>query len=756
MRAIAQHVRLLLWVVIGVFCMPGYGVPVQPVIPEMPSATLEISWSDLRQVLQEIQPPPEIKERPPVDWTLASVVYDAVAANGPSVRITGRYQIMVWKPEGWVQIPIIGDNVAPISALLDGQPTSLFRTSEGNFALLLEGPGKHELKLDFYVSRISRDGDVSFSFSCVPTPMTHMRLEVPAADASVSSPMAANLTVEKSETSLTADLAFRSTDRIEVHWILPALVREEAATEISDQTRIACLTSILSSVTDRYLACEAHLRYDVLRGSTDSFRLRLPQGVNILDVRGQGAAWAQTVEENDQVIEVKVNHQVQDYYELTLRYEMPIEDEMATVNVPKLDIEGVVRETGYIGVTARGAMEVTPGPEIEGLTRVDPSELPVAIRKLSPSPILIAYRYTEDEYLLPLGIRKLEDVPIRVASIDFAKLTTVVTDNRMAVTKAEYLIRNNVKQFLRIDLAEGAEVWGAAVSGEPVKPAREPGSDTILIPLHKSVERNRGLGAFPVSLVYMEQLSESRPLAGRLDLTSPSTDILANEMEWIVFLPERVRLYRSSGDLKRTEPAGSRIFPFVREAARRRPETILPLQEGMERFMTTDINNPAATSGGPRLGREGAIPRADIAIAGVLPIQVSLPTEGVAHQFRRVLIPQGEPLTLTLHIFDARLQIPGQLVLLAAGLSVGLMLGHRFGPRFRKRSHLLLSAVSGMAIAVIVALITLTLVPILVSGCVGLAIGWILAIAPAWFSAGARIKLESDISPPTIHEDPQS
>ena len=55
---------------------------------------------------------------------------------------------------------------------------------------------------------------------------------------------------------------------------------------------------------------------------------------------------------------------------------------------------------------------------------------------MSPSPILLAFKYTEHPYLFAVDVRKLEDVPVRVASIDRAELTTVLTEEGMAITRA--------------------------------------------------------------------------------------------------------------------------------------------------------------------------------------------------------------------------------------------------------------------------------------------------------------------------------
>lgn len=659
----------------------------EPVFPELHSAAMSIPWSDFKELLLQLQPTPAPPEdKPPIDWTVASARYDAEATTASTIRISADIEIVVWKPKGWVRIPIIGDSVAPVSVKLDGEETSLTPDEAGWLTLMLDASGKHRFETTFYVNSTFEEGVFALKFPCARTPVTHMTLSLPFKDAYVHSAAAASVSTKKNADSLRAELVFRATDELAVNWTLPSSLRKPKPVE---EARVTCLTATLASVTERFVTCESRLQYDVLRGAVDTFRLRLPRAVNVLTVTGQGAAWSRTESDNTQLIEIKTNHMVPDRYELALRYEAPFENEIVTVKVPELVVEDVVRETGYVGVTARGNVELNESPEVDGLTRVDISDLPAAVRAMSPNPLLLAFKYTEHPYWLAMDVRKLEDVPVRVASIDRAEVTTVVTDEGMVVTRAAYDVRNNVKQFLRVDVGEDAKIWGAEVGGQVVKPARDKESATILIPLFKSVETNRRLGSFPVELVYMERTARMPRLAGKLSFHAPATDILANEVSWNVLVPESQRVYRSRGDVKpimSRREALSRGGPtLARESAGTRRETVYRLREGVERFFITDINNPAASAvglpgrrkydGEPLRPGKSADAGADVAIAGVLPVKIDLPVEGIAYYFKRTLVPQGTPLELNLYTYNSGLRPVTRFVLLLLGLLIGLSFG---------------------------------------------------------------------------------
>lgn len=297
----------------------------------------------------------------------------------------------------------------------------------------------------------------------------------------------------------------------------------------------------------------------------------------------------------------------------------------------------------------------------------------------------------ENAYLLALDVRKLEDVAVRVASIDRATLTTVVMDNGMVVTRAVYDVRNNEKQFLRIQVGEGTEIWGAQVGGTVVKPAQDNESGSILIPLFKSAQTRHQLGTFPVELVYKTEIGSGSGISHAINVVAPATDILANEVMWEVWTPESRRVYRSGGDLEPLKIGSKTKAELARNTVGAERETLYRLREGIERFMITDINNPGGSAvgggdsryrGDPLEVSEEAgrgVPRgpSDVLVAGVLPVRITLPTIGRANRFQGVLIPKGKALELALHTYPVGVKKGGKVALFTMSVLAGLWLFRR-------------------------------------------------------------------------------
>lgn len=635
-------------------------------IPDLPGADMRMSWNDFKSLLALIErEEPKVQKECPVPFSILSADYTAEALSG-TVRIQAVLEIHVWS-ESWVSIPILGKDVGLESAKVDGEPSLLTQTGE-RYAVMLGATGTHTVQLVFYVPVETTEGVVSFSFPCAQAAMHQMSLRLPLAEAQIFSPQAASLEAKNEDGAIVARMVFRSTDQVTVQWRLPAVAVAEPPKEAP---RVTCAIDTLVTAGESHLNCQSTLQFDVLRGEINRFLLRLPSSAQILKLEGTGSEWTAVPENDMQNVEVRLNHTVKDHYVLTARYESPIPTGAANLATPVLHAAEVARETGRLAVATEGNVEVNAAPEIEGLQRIDLSELSAELRALSFQPILHAFRYQNPEYQLVLEYRRLEDVPIRPAAIEQAALTSVLTSEGYLVTQVSYSVRNHFEKFLRMRLPAEAEVWGAKVTGKLVHPAagntpsgEKPGLKEILIPLPKSANPEQTDAPFQVEVAYMTRLFETAPLGyfQQIRLDAPETNLLANRFAWEVLLPEDRALYASEGDIK---PAIGRLALLgipVEPGGKGKQETLRRMREGIERFLVTDINNPAAaamTGSKPRY--DGSQPKVQSPagsaysgpmVAGVLPVSFNFPRTGTPYGFQRTLVPADMPLKLTLELCD--------------------------------------------------------------------------------------------------------
>lgn len=628
-------------------------------MPAMAQSYMQIPWADFRamyEALNAAKEKPVSPPKPPVPWAIVDANYAAEARpDNSGVIIVARFRVQVWEPAEWLRIPLVDDSVAVTSVMLDDKPANVTADGQGQLTLLHQGAGEHNVEMTLYVTASENEGVVSFEFPCIESAVTHMTLRVPVKDARIESHAASNTNVTVTDVGVEAEMAFPKTQKLAASWTLPAKLPVPAPVA---EPRVACTAWTLVVLSETYVSCTAQLRYQVLRGGVDSFALELPSDVNVLEVAGQGAAWSRQNTTGSQRIEIKTNHRIGDSYTVTISYESPFAGELA--KIPIVRISNVVRETGYAGIAARGNVEVSAAAAIEGLTRLDTAELPVELRAMSSTPLLLAFRHGEGNRMLAVELRKLKDVAVPDSTIDYASLTTLITEDGMAVTRASYEVRNSLRQFLRIRVDEDAEIWSAFVGDRVVKPARDAKTGEVLVPLSKSVEIDRRLGSFPVQLLYMQHVAKPKGLWSTTSLTAPATDILASSVSWEVLLPEQRPLYNFAGDLAAiASPVRAQAFApntASRPTSVTRQDTLFRLREGVERFFMTDINNPASQSqqGAPRYAgpllapQQAGASKSASSVAGVLPVPITLPETGVPYRFGKVLAEQGKPLALSL------------------------------------------------------------------------------------------------------------
>ena len=647
---------------------------------------MELKWEDLAALLNRLlaeqmqEAHDGLAEELPVEATVAKAQYNVFKQDAAQVIVEARFSVEVFRQKGKTLVPLVGEMVAVTDARLGDTPAPLVPIPGGGYGVVIDAPGQYEALVMFNIKSTVQNGEASLDFPCIKTPVTTVDLYLPEAAADFKSDEAVSIEIDKTEAGTLipagvlaagtspkpaaahARMVFRPAETISVTWSIPAVLAEEEQRRAqqlqAQECRLAANIATLAQISERYVLCYAKVEYDVLRGETDSLALRLPGNLNILDVKGSGMIWTVTDVENEKRIEVKVNHKVGDRYELLVRYEQPREPGSESAPIPTVALDKIDRLVGYVGVSTRDAMELSLSQDTSGITRIDRSELPAGLQSLSNRPILFACKYMQPEHDIKVTVRKLQDVSVRIAVIDRATFTSVLAKDGTYVTEALFLVRNNEKQFLGVGLDKEAKVWAATVNGQPVKPARDDAGNEVLIPLSKSTGGGMQDGIFPVSIIY--ETNTDKAFRGTLDtrsLSLPKTDILVNQYDWTVYLPESRRFLYAKGDFEKSSGGwggmglggygGSLQDVQVGGMLNMRSSAVSQIATNLyaqtQEALPAPPPAPAAAPGisgevvssepmaSDSVGMEGV--DEDDAAAGVLPVMVTLPRAGVPVPF---------------------------------------------------------------------------------------------------------------------------
>ncbi len=551
------------------------------------------------------------------------------------VTVKGKILFEVFK-KGWTQIPLIKSDVGLIDVTIN-KGASFVTMQSGQYYLMLDKPGRYNLSLEFLIkaSRERENGPGSFSLDVVPAPISQFEFMMRETGVEIFVEPAIRVELEKQPDKTVAWAIMPNTNFITTRWT-KALPKEEIA-PVKLEPKVYVNTSTYASIGEGILRCQTRLNFSILQSEVSNFRIALPKDISLLDVTGKDLRdWKVTQNEDQQYLDVYLNFGLKGNYVLSLSFERNIGEGSVVAEIPWVKTMGVERENGYIGVSAMTNVELAVN-KLERVTPIDVKELPSSISESSLSPILLAFKYLNHPFQISIDVTKHEELPVLVAAIDSVNFMTLHTVEGKILTQVTYQVRNNVKQFLRIDLPKKATLWSTFVAGKPVKPAKDM-NGSVLIPLEKSQLQGENLIGFPVEVVYLEKGSQLN-FMGELKLHLPKTDIPISSFYWSLYVPEDYSYFKFDGDVKKEDTSSSGILGLLgaqRALQGRVRDASQYLAQSAQ--MATTQYEPYYLKSTAEIEQKAA----EVRTKGVLPIRISVPQQGHLLNFTKLIVTENE------------------------------------------------------------------------------------------------------------------
>jgi hypothetical protein len=570
---------------------------------------VELPWNDFNTLYTKYVLDQQKAPASPRDWTIDRAVFTGtVVGEGDDAYAIVKMNLRgaVHKKEGWSTVPLLGASTALRSATIGGKDAPLFVQS-GYYTFITDKPGAFEANLEFAVKLFEADGEKGFTLPLPAAGATVVGLAVKSADElQFEVPGAQGLNVTNVGTERRLEAYVPSMASLTVSW--SRKVKEQTADEKKRETRVYAEARTLIGVSEGVLSGRADIDYTVLHNPVERFKVNLPADATVLEVRGNGIrTWTQA---KDGSIDVELNYAAEGLYRLGIDYERTLESGM---NLPLVRLSGVTRETDYVGVDARSAVELV-AKSATGAVPIDVRELPAALTGQTDYPVLLAYRARGGEVQIPLEVRQHPDMDMLVTLVDTAAAETLVTEDGRRMTRIRYGVRNNRKQFLNVKVPDGAEVWSASVAGRGVKVARGEKGD-VLVPLVRSDASGGALTAFLVELVYVEEGTELANGRGAMEVHLPTVDAPSSILQWTVYIPATATI------VPRTSKGSVRRVDWFSAAP------VLPAEA-----VVTQKASKAVRAEVQHQGDNGALGQ------GVEPVEVQLPLSGNAYTFEKTLV----------------------------------------------------------------------------------------------------------------------
>ena len=496
-----------------------------------------ISVDDYQTLRAHAFPTDRPPDPPPVDATLTRVDYDLRIAGELA---TGRASLTVdVLKDGWVRVPI-PSGLLVREARLDGKLVSLVSGSSkggSQMSAMLGHAGRAVLLLDIALPVNVSAGEERISLPSTSSGVTRASVELPRQGVDVK--LSGGLLTEKTETGAESKwlayahgnepLTFIWHRKIEDHHITLPLRQRGSLTQ---------LTSLAEDSTSLY----AEVNLEVTQGAAKEARIQLPENVTINQVSGGMVAdW-----------EVKAGELVVTFLEpVEQSARFTITGETKTprdghIEISLLRLLNTERDTGGVAVEVLGAGEIKD-LKTQGLENADATELGdyFAARQ---SPSMAAFHFRSSDAKSPrslaVDIARYAQQAVLVANIEEARYRVLVSKEGKSLVQAQYAIRNNQKNFLKITLPSGAAIWSASVNGKPVRPG-ESKDGSLLLPLEKS-RAGEEAPAFVLEVFYLVR-QPAWTDKGKAQLALPAVDLPISRTGLLLYHPPLFKLAPEAG-----------------------------------------------------------------------------------------------------------------------------------------------------------------------------------------------------------------
>lgn len=553
----------------------------------------------------------------PLDYAISSARYEGevqLKDGEPYAAVfKAKFRVDVLRTKGFAKVPFLPATVALESAKI-GAAEAAVVIEDGRYVLVTSQRGPLTLDVTFAAAVTTAEGSSAVSFQLQPAGATSAVLSVPAREDLDFTVANAKLQSDKVVgEKRVVEAVLPSTGLLEVRW------QRELPKAAQQASRVLSEVYTLVSLGEGLMRATTTVQYTILFAGVDRLALKVPRDMTVLDVVGAGVReWKVDGEGN---LAVSLNYAAKGAYALRLELEKVVKGDIKDVAAPVPAPVGVERARGFVGVESRGNLEVDSG-DVKGATPVDVRSLPAAILGITGQPVLLGFKYLASEVMIPLSAWQHQDADVLVTLLDETRARTMWTREGRRLTSVKYRIRNNRRQFLRLALPKGGELWSASVGGRAVQPALA-ADKRVMIPLVRSQSAGGELAAFEVEIVYVEGgAPPSEGGRGDFKAALPRADAPCTYVAWTVYAPDdaKIRRFSVDGTLRRvrylSNPIPAEDMNYVQAA------------------------NPQVVQQAEQQANAGALGD------GAMPVPVSLPLQGREVHFER-LLALDEPLEIS-------------------------------------------------------------------------------------------------------------
>ncbi|MCK6484060.1 MAG: hypothetical protein L6R00_08005 [Phycisphaerae bacterium] len=312
----------------------------------------------------------------------------------------------------------------------------------------------------------------------------------------------------------------------------------------------------------------ARLRYEVSRAGQDRFSFELPDWpaarvrINAANVRTiEDAALPDRPGRRRWTVTLQAP--VLGAVEIVAAFDQPIE---AGASVEAAQVVPIEAESTRWTLLLQAAENVDANvTQSDGLERLAAAALDLPLPPEATRNLTAAYRGYQSRHGLALSVTPRTEVRLDRAAVTGLELETSLALSGDFRARATMHVENRTEQYLQVRLPEGAELWSVTVAGRGVRPATEPKSGDVLIPLVKTSAVDTSFA------VVVDFLAPGRPLPGSVGRVEfPTLDVVnmpVHRTAWKLFVPDEYTAHWHAGNLSPVEELELKLEQVERATA---------------------------------------------------------------------------------------------------------------------------------------------------------------------------------------------
>lgn len=529
-----DRLRLFVWgsVLIAIVIAGGVSASAQSTVPTSDGwVVLPVGeYAALKHAASPAEPEPE---PPPVEATLSRIDYK-LKIDGDLATGEARLTVDVIK-NGWVRVPL-PEGLMVREAQLDGHAVNLATnpTDRGSsrLDLLLSKTGRSVLALKIVAPVKTVAGTDVLQLPVSNSAVSHAAIELLRQGVDVR--ITGGLLLEHSESATGSSWVAngKGNEPLTFAWR-----RKVDDSKLTQPLRMRGAITQLVGLGEDATQVNAEVQLEVLQGVAQDVHVQLPEQFTINQVSG---AMVSDWDAKNQDLQIWFIEPVQNTVRFTLTGELRI-PRAGKLDVPLLRLPGVERETGGVGIEMLGAGEIK-NRQASGLDEAEAAELGQLIASRQ-SPSLIAFRlHPGDGKLtrtLSLDVARYTPQAVLTANIEEAEYNALISIDGKVLVQSRFAVRNNQRNFLKLNLPPTAVLWSASVGGRPIRPGRGP-DGSLLLPLQKS----RSGGDAPAFIVEVSYLDRAAAWTdkGRARVSLVAVDLPISKSHLLIHHPPLFRV----------------------------------------------------------------------------------------------------------------------------------------------------------------------------------------------------------------------